>query len=147
MYGGTTAAEILLVEDDPASVRLAREALKESALHLNLSVQHDGEQALSFLRHVDPHSDAPRPDLILLDMNLPRKDGLAVLKELKGDDTLKSIPVVMFTTSEAPRDVQGSYGLHANCYITKPRDLDQYFRVMRSITEFWLTTATLPPRR
>ena len=143
---GGTAAEILLVEDDRANVRLVQEALKEGAVHLNLSVQHDGEQALAFLRRAGAHAAAPRPDLILLDMNLPRKDGLAVLQELKGDDTLKSIPVVMFTTSEAPRDVQAGYNLHANCYIAKPRDLDQYFTVMRAITEFWLTTATLPPR-
>lgn len=145
MYGGTTA-EILLVEDDPARVRLAHAALDEHVPGLRLSVQHDGEQALAFLHGAGAHVAAPRPDLILLDANLATKDGLVVLEELKGDEALKSIPVVMLVSAEQAGKVRRGYDLHANCYVVTPREPEQFAMTMRSIAEFWLTTVTLPPR-
>ena len=137
--------EILLVEDSPADVRLTQEALKEEKMHINLSVVGDGVEAMQFLRKEDKFAKAARPDLILLDLNLPKKDGREVLKELKSDDGLKGIPTVILTVSKAEEDVLKTYNLHANCYITKPIDLNQFSRVVKSINDFWLTIVKLPP--
>jgi CheY-like chemotaxis protein len=137
--------EILLVEDNPGDILLTREALKEGNALCNLHVVKDGVEALGFLRRQSPHVAAPRPDLILLDLNLPRRDGRSVLAEVKTDEDLKSIPVVVLTTSEADEDIATSYNLHANCYIAKPGDLDRFFRVVRCIEDFWLDVVKLPP--
>ncbi len=137
--------EILLVEDNPADVRLTREALKEEKFLNNLSVVEDGVEAMAFLRREGKYADAPRPDLILLDLNLPRKDGREVLEEVKSDPDLKIIPVVVLTISKADEDIVRSYRLHANCFITKPVDLGQFLKVAKSIQEFWLTIVKLPP--
>jgi len=137
--------EILLVEDDPADARLTQEALREEKLHNNLSIVKDGVEALAFLRREGKYSKAVRPDLILLDLNLPKKDGREVLKEIKNDDDLKAIPVVVLTVSQAEEDVVKAYGAHANCYITKPIDLSQFSRVVKSLKNFWLTIVKLPP--
>jgi two-component system, chemotaxis family, response regulator Rcp1 len=139
--------EILLVEDNPADVRLTTEALKEEKIYNNLHVVIDGVEALSFLRREGKYAKAVRPDLILLDLNLPKKDGREVLKEIKTDDNLKAIPVVVLTVSKSEEDILKTYDLHANCYITKPVDLDQFMKVIRSIQEFWLTIVKLPPKR
>jgi len=139
--------EILLVEDNLADVRLTQEALKEEKLYNNLSVVNDGVEALAFLHREGKYANAMRPDLILLDLNLPRKDGREVLKEIKDDPDLKSIPVVVLTISEAEKDIMISYNLHANCYITKPLDLNQFSIVVKSIQDFWLTIVKLPPKR
>ena len=136
--------EILLVEDNPGDVRLTVEGLKEGKVHNNLHVAKDGVEALAFLRREGDYSDAVRPDLILLDLNLPRKDGREVLADIKADPDLKTIPVVVLTTSRAEQDVLHSYQLQANCYITKPVDLEQFIHVVKSIEEFWLTVVTLP---
>lgn len=136
--------QILLVEDNPGDARLTREALKDGKIYLHLSVVVDGVEAIAFLRHEAPFADAPRPDLILLDLNLPRKDGREVLAEIKADDRLKRIPVVVLTTSAAEQDVLSSYDLHANCYITKPVDLDQFLKVVQWVEDFWLTIVRLP---
>ncbi|MDD5030153.1 MAG: response regulator [Rhodoferax sp.] len=136
--------EILLVEDNPGDVLLTREAMKAGKLRNRLSVASDGEQAMAFLRRQGRFADAPRPDLILLDLNLPRKDGREVLAELKADPCLKSIPVVVLTTSAADQDVQRAYDLHANCFITKPVDFNQFMRVVQQIDEFWINLVTLP---
>ena len=136
--------EILLVEDNPGDVRLTREALKEGKIRNHLHVAADGVEALSFLRQEGPNEGAPRPDIILLDLNLPRKNGREVLEEIKEDPDLRQIPVVVLTTSEAEQDVMKAYTLHANCYISKPVDLDQFIRVIRSIEDFWLTVVKLP---
>jgi CheY-like chemotaxis protein len=136
--------EILLVEDNPGDVRLAVEALKDAKVHNNLSAVTDGEEALAFLRREGKYADSPRPDLILLDLNLPRKDGREVLSEIKRDSSLKRIPVVILTTSQAEEDILKAYNLNANCYIAKPVDLDQFIRVVRSIENFWLTIVKLP---
>jgi two-component system, chemotaxis family, response regulator Rcp1 len=138
--------EILLVEDNPGDVDLARVALGDCKLHNNLEVVDDGEKAMAFLRGQSPYVGAPRPDLILLDLNLPRKDGREVLAEVKADDDLKRIPVVILTSSQAEEDVLKSYDLHANCFITKPIGLDQFLHVVRSIQEFWLSIVVLPPK-
>lgn len=138
--------EILLVEDSLGDVRLTQEALREGKVHNRLSVVPDGVEALAFLRREGRHASAPRPDVILLDLNLPRKDGREVLAELKSDERLRRIPVVILTTSQDERDVLRAYDLHANCYITKPVDLDQFIAVVRSIETFWLTIVTLPER-
>ncbi len=138
------AMEILLVEDNPGDARLAKEALKEARVHNNLSVVKDGEEALEFLHRRGRHTDVPRPDLILLDLNLPRKDGREVLAEIKAHDSIKRIPVVVLTTSEAEEDVLKAYSLNANCYVTKPVDLDQFIKVVKSIEDFWLTIVKLP---
>lgn len=138
--------EILLVEDNPAAVRLTREALKEEKINNSLSVAKDGIEALAFLRREGAYEKAVRPDLILLDLNLPRKDGREVLKEIKEDENLKCIPVVVLTVSEAESDILKTYNLHANCYITKPIDLSQFSRVVKSIQDFWLTIVKLPPK-
>lgn len=139
-------AEILLVEDNPSDVRLTMEVMKEGRVTNNLSVVYDGEEALKFLRREGEYSDAPRPDLILLDLNLPKKDGREVLAEIKTLDELKRIPVVILTTSKAEEDICKTYELHANCYITKPVDLDQFIEVIRQIEDFWLTIVSLPSR-
>jgi chemotaxis family two-component system response regulator Rcp1 len=136
--------EILLVEDNPADVRLTQEALKEGKVYNNLHWAKDGVEALEFLRRQGKHAGAPRPDIILLDLNLPKKDGREVLFEIKNDDQLKRIPVVILTTSKAEEDVLKTYNLHANCYVTKPVDLEQFIRVVRTIDQFWLTVVTLP---
>jgi chemotaxis family two-component system response regulator Rcp1 len=137
--------EILLVEDNEADVRLTREALKENKVANNLYVVGDGEEAIAFLRQKGKYADAPRPDLILLDLNLPKKDGREVLAEIKVDDELKRIPVVVLTISKAEEDILKSYNLHANCYITKPIDLNQFMKVVQSIEDFWLALVKLPP--
>jgi chemotaxis family two-component system response regulator Rcp1 len=138
--------EILLVEDNPGDVRLAIEALKEAKVHNRLSTVADGEAALNFLKRKPPYIDSPRPDLILLDLNLPRKSGREVLAEIKGDPELKRIPVVILTTSQAEEDIVKANNHSANSYITKPVDLDQFIKVVRSIEEFWLTIVKLPRR-
>ncbi len=136
--------EILLVEDNPGDVRLTREALQDARITNRMSVAEDGVEALAFLRRQDRYAQAPRPDLILLDLNLPRKDGREVLAEVKADPLLRRIPVVILTTSAAERDILKAYDLHANCYITKPVDLDQFLAVVKSIEDFWLTVVKLP---
>ena len=136
--------EILLVEDNPADVRLTREALKEGKVYNNLHWAKDGVEALEFLHRKGKYADAPRPDIILLDLNLPKKDGREVLQDIKKDDKLKRIPVVILTTSKAEEDVLKSYNLHANCYVTKPVDLEKFIVVVKSIDAFWLTVVTLP---
>lgn len=141
----SSVVEILLVEDNPGDVRLTREALKEGKVRNNLNVVDDGVKALQFLRREAPYEDAPRPDLILLDLNLPRMSGREVLEAIKADSTLRNIPVVILTSSEAERDVVSAYQLHANCYVTKPVDLDQFINVVRSIEDFWFTIVRLPP--
>jgi CheY-like chemotaxis protein len=139
-----TPIEILLVEDNPGDARLAKEALKDSKLANNLYHVEDGEQAMRFLYREGEHADAPRPDLVLLDLNLPRKDGREVLAEIKGDAQLRGIPVVILTVSSDEEDILKTYNLHANCYITKPIDLDQFIKVVRSIEDFWFTIVKLP---
>jgi chemotaxis family two-component system response regulator Rcp1 len=139
--------EILLIEDSPGDVDLAREALEDTKIRNTLHVVSDGEEAMAFLHHRGKYADAPRPGLILLDLNLPRKDGREVLKEIKSNDNLKRIPVVILTISSEEEDVLRSYNLHANCYITKPIDLQQFLKVVKSIEEFWLTIVRLPNKR
>jgi CheY-like chemotaxis protein len=139
-----TPIEILLVEDSPGDVRLTEEALKDGKVRNNLHVVSDGVEAERFLHRQDPFADAPRPDLILLDLNLPRKDGRELLGEIKTDPALRRIPVVVLTTSSAEEDILRSYDLHANSYITKPVDLDQFLNVIRQIEGFWLTVVQLP---
>jgi two-component system, chemotaxis family, response regulator Rcp1 len=136
--------EILLVEDNPGDVRLTIEALKEGKVRNHLSVARDGVEALAFLRREGPHASASRTDLILLDLNLPKKDGREVLAEIKEDSRLRRIPVVVLTTSKAEEDILRTYDLHANCYITKPVDLEQFIAVVRSIDDFWLSVVRLP---
>ncbi len=140
----TTPIEILLVEDNLADVRLTEWGLKQCTVSSSLSVVGDGVEALAFLRRVDQHASAPRPALVLLDLNLPRKDGRQVLAEMKQDPDLKRIPVVILTTSQDPDDILRTYNLHANCFVTKPAGLDDFMAVVRAIEEFWLTTAKLP---
>ncbi len=135
---------ILLVDDDPADVRLTREAFKCGRAQPRVHVVSDGLEALAFLRHDPPHSAVPTPDLILLDLNMPRKDGRELLAEIKADPQLKHIPVVVLTTSTAQDDILTSYALHANCYITKPTDLQQFMAVVRALDDFWFTVAKLP---
>ncbi len=136
--------EILLVEDNPGDIRLTQEVLKEGKIHNHLNVVEDGEQAIAFLNHVEPYTVAPLPDLILLDLNLPQRNGLEVLRMIKTDEKLKHIPVIIFTTSEAEEDVAGAYDLYANCYITKPIELEQFIKSIQSIEDFWLTLVKLP---
>jgi chemotaxis family two-component system response regulator Rcp1 len=138
--------EILIVEDNPGDVRLAREGLTEWKLLNNLSVAEDGVVALQFLRRQGEYAAAPRPDLIMLDLNLPKKDGRDVLKEIKEDADLKSIPVVILTTSRAEGDILKSYALHANCYVTKPLAIDQFITVVQAIESFWFSIVKLPAR-
>lgn len=141
----TRPAELLLVEDNPGDVRLTIEALKEGKVINNLTVVKDGEEAIAILRRQGQYANAARPDLILLDLNLPRKGGLEVLAEIKQDPDLKQIPVVVLTTSRAEQDVLGTYEMHANCYIVKPVDLNQFMNVVQSIGSFWLSLVMLPP--
>ena len=137
--------EILLVEDDPGDVELTQESLEESKIRVKLNVVNDGVQALEYLRKQNGYANATRPDLILLDLNMPRKDGREVLAELKIDENLKMIPVVVLTTSEADEDILKSYGLGANCYITKPVGLEQFSSVIQTFENFWFTIVRLPP--
>jgi CheY-like chemotaxis protein len=138
------AIEVLLVEDSPGDVRLTREAFKDAKVHINLHVVPDGTEAMTYLKREGQHATAPRPDLILLDLNLPKKDGREVLTEIKESPTLRSIPVVILTMSASEADILRSYRLHANCYITKPVDLEGFLKVVRSIDDFWLTIVKLP---
>ena len=147
MKSKATQAEpivILLVEDSPGDVRLTREAFKDAKMYINLHVASDGAEAMAFLNREGEHANAPRPDLILLDLNLPKKDGRQVLAEIKDSPTLKSIPVVILTTSSSEADILRSYLLHANCYITKPVGLDGFLKVVHSIDNFWLSIVKLP---
>lgn len=139
--------EILLVDDSPGDVRLTMEALADAKISNNISVAHDGLEALQFLRGEDEYKDAPRPDLILLDLNMPRMDGREFLQIIKSDDNLRNIPVVILTTSQAESDILNSYDLRANCYITKPVDLDQFLVIVNRIQEFWLSIVKLPTKR
>ena len=138
--------EILMVEDNPGDVRLTQEALKDAKILNTLRVVEDGAAALDYLYRRGDYAHAPRPDLILLDLNLPKKNGREVLEDIKGDESLKLIPVVILTTSHAEEDVVRAYSLHANCYITKPVDFTQFAKIVRTIEDFWLTIVTLPPR-
>ncbi|MFF5258187.1 response regulator [Actinomadura viridis] len=138
--------EVLLVEDDPGDVLLTREAFEDNKVGNNLNVVNDGEEAMAFLRREEPYTDAPRPDLMLLDLNLPRKDGREVLQEIKDDAVLRTIPIVVLTTSEADEDILRSYNLHANAYVTKPVDFDQFIHVVRQIDDFFVTVVKLPGR-
>jgi chemotaxis family two-component system response regulator Rcp1 len=138
--------EILMVEDNPGDVRLTVEALKEGKVRNNFHTVADGEEALAYLRRRGRYAEAARPDLILLDLNLPKKSGREVLAEIKDDPELRRIPVVILTVSQAEQDILKSYNLHANFYITKPVDLDQFLEVVKSIENFWLTVVMLPPR-
>jgi len=139
------AIDILMVEDNPGDVRLTQEGLKDGKVLNNLHVVGNGVEAMAFLRQEGKYADAPRPDVILLDLNMPRMNGREVLAEIKGDEKLRRIPVVILTVSKAEEDILKSYDLNANCYITKPLDLDQFMKVVKSIEEFWLTIVTLPP--
>jgi len=138
--------DVLLVEDNPGDVRLTQEALKEGRLEIELSVTPDGVEALEFLHQTGKYTDAPRPDLILLDLNLPRKSGREVLSEIKSDPELKNIPVLVMTTSTAEQDISRAYSLNANCYIAKPLELEDFIAVVQSIEDFWLTKASLPAK-
>lgn len=138
-------SEILLVEDNPGDVRLTQEVLKEGRILNNLSVVSDGVQAIEFLQKQGKFARSPRPDLILLDLNLPRKNGWEVLSEIKRNPDFRRIPVVILTTSQAEEDILTAYDSYANCYITKPTDLEQFIKVVQSIEEFWLNTVKLPP--
>ena len=138
--------EILLVEDSPSDTELTQEALREAKVRNHVSTVEDGVQAMDFLRRRGAFADAPKPDLIMLDLNLPRKDGREVLAEIKEDPELKTTPVVVLTTSQAEQDILQAYHLHANCYITKPVDFEQFLEAIRSIESFWLMVVTLPPR-
>ncbi len=136
--------EILLVEDNPGDVRLTQEAMKEGKMRNNLSVARDGVEAMAFLRQEGEFKDVPRPDVVLLDLNLPKKDGREVLAEIKADPELRRIPVVVLTSSKADEDIASSYDSHANCYVTKPGDLEQFMEVIRSVEGFWVQIVKLP---
>ena len=137
--------EVLLVEDNTGDVRLTLEAMKEGKVINNLSIASDGVEAMAFLRKEGRYKDAARPDIILLDLNLPKKDGREVLAEIKADASLRLIPVVVLTTSQAEEDILRTYNLHANCYVTKPVDLEQFINVVKSINDFWFSVVKLPP--
>ncbi len=141
-----TPIEVLLVEDDPGDVLMTREAFDEHRVNNKLNVVSDGVEALAYLRQEEPFTGAVRPDLILLDLNLPRRDGRQVLEEIKGDESLRHIPVVVLTTSQLDEDILRSYQLHANAYVTKPVDFDQFIRAVRQIDEFFVSVVKLPPR-
>jgi two-component system response regulator len=136
--------QILLIEDNPGDVRLTQEALRDSKMHNRLHVVDDGVKAIQFLRQQPPYAEAPRPDIILLDLNLPRKDGREVLAEIKEDEDLRRIPVVVLTTSDDEEDILRSYDLHANCYITKPVDFTRFITIVKSIENFWFSIVKLP---
>jgi CheY-like chemotaxis protein len=138
--------ELLLVEDNPGDVRLTQEAFRHAHSAVHLHVARDGVEAMAFLRREEPHVHALRPNLVLLDLNLPRMDGREVLAEIKADDNLKTIPIVILTTSDAEVDILKSYQLHANCYLTKPVQFDAFESVVKSINDFWLTKVKLPPQ-
>jgi two-component system, chemotaxis family, response regulator Rcp1 len=138
--------EILLVEDSPSDATLTIEALKGGKIANKLNIVEDGVEAMAYLRHQGKYAEATRPDLIMLDLNLPRKDGREVLEELKSDTVLKTIPIIVLTTSHSDKDILRSYELHANCYITKPVDFTRFIDVVRSIEQFWLTVVTLPQK-
>jgi CheY-like chemotaxis protein len=141
-----TPIEVLLVEDDPGDVLMTKEAFEEHRVNNRLRVVNDGDEALAYLRRQEPYTDAVRPDLILLDLNLPRRDGRQVLQEIKNDESLRHIPVVVLTTSQADEDILRSYQLHANAYVTKPVDFDQFIKAVRQIDEFFVSVVKLPPR-
>jgi CheY-like chemotaxis protein len=141
-----TPIEVLLVEDDPGDVLMTREAFEEHKVRNRLTVVPDGADALAYLRREEPYTDAVRPDLVLLDLNLPRRDGREVLAEIKNDESLRQIPVVVLTTSQAEEDVLRSYQLHANAYVTKPVDFEQFINVVRRIDDFFVSVVKLPPR-
>lgn len=143
-YGKKRAVEILLVEDSAIDIQLTEEAFSEGKIHNNLHVVNDGEEAMAFLRQSGRFAKMPRPDLVLLDLNLPRKDGREVLAEMKMDEDLRRIPVVILTTSRAEEDILRAYNLHSNCYVTKPIDMQQFLDVIKSISEFWLSIVALP---
>jgi chemotaxis family two-component system response regulator Rcp1 len=145
--GNAGPLEVLLIEDSPGDVRLTREALKDAKVHIHLNVVSDGVEAMAFLERQGEFSNAPRPDLILLDLNLPKKDGREVLKDIKESATLGNIPVVILTMSASEVDILKSYRLHANCYITKPVNLDGFLKVVQSIDSFWLSVVKLPRER
>ena len=145
MKGKSNALEILMVEDSPSDVFLTQEALKQTNGLCQLHVVSDGVEAMEFLRKEGQHAKAPRPDIILLDLNMPRKDGREVLLEIKSDEKLKSIPVLVLTSSSAEQDIAKAYSLHANCYITKPVDFARFKEVINSIKTFWFGNVTLPP--
>lgn len=142
----SSMVEILMVEDNPADVRLTKEAFKDAKVLNNIHVAYDGEEAMSFLRREGKYADAPCPDIILLDLNLPKKDGREVLAEIKKDPDLKRIPVVVLTTSDDEKDIFRAYDLHVNAYVKKPVDLDQFMRIVEVIENFWLSVVKLPPR-
>ena len=141
-----TPIEVLLVEDDPGDVLMTQEAFEEHKVRNRLTVVSDGVEALAYLRQQEPFADAVRPDLVLLDLNLPKRDGREVLAEIKGDESLRQIPVVVLTTSQAEEDVLRSYRLHANAYVTKPVDFEQFINVVRRIDDFFVSVVKLPPR-
>jgi CheY-like chemotaxis protein len=145
IFGRSRPVEILLVEDNLGDARLTQEALKEGKIRNNLHHVKDGVEALAFLRREGGYASAPTPDIVLLDLNLPKKDGRQVLAEMKADEALKTIPVVVLTTSEAEQDILRSYELHANCYVTKPVDLEKFISIVRAIEDFWLAVVKLPP--
>lgn len=140
----TRPVNILLIEDNPGDVRLTQEAFKEGRIEISMEVVMDGVEAIKFLKKESPYADKFTPDLILLDLNLPKRDGREVLQEIKADDFLRRIPVVILTTSNAEQDIVKSYNLHVNCYINKPVDFDKFFDIIQKIEDFWLTTAILP---
>jgi chemotaxis family two-component system response regulator Rcp1 len=144
---GVTAVQVLLVEDSPGDVRLTREAFREANGSVQLHVAADGVEAMAFLRREGDHADAPRPDFILLDLNLPRMDGREVLAHIKADESLRTIPTVILTTSDADEDILKSYELNANAYLTKPVTLEAFEKLVKSINDFWLTVVKLPQRR
>ena len=147
-FGGEgIPVEVLLVEDSPGDVRLTQEALRDANISIHLHVASDGVEAMAFLRREEAHVHAPRPDLILLDLNLPKMDGRKVLEHIKEDVSLKTIPTVILTTSEAETDIAQSYQLQANCYLSKPVQLDAFESLVKSVTDFWLTKAKLPRQR
>jgi CheY-like chemotaxis protein len=137
--------EVLLVEDNPGDAQLTRIALEDSKISIHLNVVEDGVEAMAFLRKQEKYAKVPHPDIVLLDLNLPRKDGREVLAEIKGDENLKRIPVVVLTTSQAEEDILKAYNLSANCYITKPVDFDQFVKIVQSIENFWFAIVKLPP--
>jgi len=137
--------DILLVEDSPSDVLLTREALRDARIANDLSVARDGEEAMDYLRQEGAHADKPRPDIVILDLNLPRKDGREVLREIKSDESLRRIPVVVLTTSSSDSDIGDCYDSHANCFLTKPIDFEEFIDVVRSMEHFWISVVRLPP--
>ncbi|QSZ41408.1 response regulator [Sulfurimonas aquatica] len=146
MQTNHNAVEILLVEDNPADARLTKEAMNDSKIANNLHIVEDGQEAMDFVRKLGKYSDAPTPDLVLLDLNLPKKDGREVLKEIKEDDNLKMIPVIVLTSSKAEEDIIKMYSLHANSYIQKPLDFEQFSKIVETIENFWFTIVKLPTK-